>query len=87
MDRIKGFVIFAVVVYTTLSCEKEIDFTNQSPPAQIYANYILNPDSILRVFVSYSIPLTAPVSHIDKKLEEAEQALVLTRNEDNSYGH
>jgi len=84
MNKITGFVILAVISSITISCEKEIDFTNQTPPSQIYANCILNPDSVLRVYVSYTIPLTAPASHVDRKLEEAEKALVLIRNADNS---
>ncbi|MFT5648173.1 MAG: hypothetical protein ACI976_002870 [Aureispira sp.] len=63
-----------------LSCEKEIDLMAITPPGQLYANSILNPDSVFRIFVSYSIPITTPLEGIHDRLENAKQSTVIIRD-------
>lgn len=79
MKKLYPFVILFSSILLVLSCQKEIDFSGQAPPGQIYANCILNPDSVLKVYVSYSIPISEPVSYVDKKLDEAYNALVIIK--------
>lgn len=81
-NELRLYALFAILL--VLSCQKEIDFSGQTPPSQLYANCILNPDSVLRVFVSYTIPISASASDIDDKLEDAKRALVLIRHADST---
>jgi hypothetical protein len=63
-----------------LSCEKEIDLKAQAPPGQLYANSIFNPDSVFRVFLSYSTLITAPLEDIHDKLDVATESIVLIKD-------
>lgn len=65
----------------SLSCEKEIDLKAQAPPGQLYANSILNPDSVFRVFISYSTLITAPLDDIQDRLDEATQSIVVIKDD------
>lgn len=66
--------------FLSLSCEKEIDLRTQTPPGQLYANSILNPDSVFRVFISYSTPITAPSEDIYDRLIRASESVVMIKN-------
>lgn len=70
-----------IVLLLALSCQKEIDLKTQTPPKQLYVNCILNPDSIFRVFLSYSIPITAPTQEIKARLLETTDAVVLIKDD------
>jgi hypothetical protein len=69
-----------LLLLLNFSCEKEIDLRTQTPPGQLYANSILNPDSVFRVFLSYSTPITAPLENINDRLDEATESLVIIKD-------
>jgi hypothetical protein len=69
-----------LLFFLNLSCEKEIDLKAQAPPGQLYANSILNPDSVFRVFISYSTLITAPLEEIHDKLDVATESVVIIRD-------
>jgi hypothetical protein len=69
-----------LLFFLNLSCEKEIDLKAQAPPGQLYANSILNPDSVFRVFISYSTVLTAPLDVIHDRLDLATESIVLIKD-------
>jgi len=64
------------------SCEKEIDLKTQTPSEQFYANAILNPDSVFRVFISYSTSITAPLESIQDRLSYANESIVIIKDDD-----
>ena len=79
--KIIGFISGAILLFLlTFSCEKEIDLKAQAPPGQLYANAIFNPDSVFRVFISYSILITAPIEEIHDKLDDATESIVIIRD-------
>ncbi|CAA6829224.1 MAG: Unknown protein [uncultured Aureispira sp.] len=63
------------------SCQKEIDLKAQTPPGQLYANSILNPDSVFRVFISYSTLITAPLEDIHDKLDLAKESILVIKDD------
>lgn len=67
--------------FLMLACEKEIDLKAQTPPSQLYANCILNPDSVFQVYLSYSTPITASREEIENKLQDAVYASVVIKDE------
>jgi len=74
---LSGFILLFLI---NLSCEKEIDLKAQTPPGQLYANAILNPDNIFQVFISYSTSITAPLEDIHSRLNDATQSVVIIKD-------
>lgn len=84
MKKVVLLVGLATLCFFNFSCEKEIDLNAQTPPSQLYANAILNPDSIFRVFISYTTSITAPLDEIEDRLDKAEEALVIIKDANNT---
>ncbi|WP_264792937.1 DUF4249 domain-containing protein [Aureispira anguillae] len=80
MKKIYLLGLLSTLLFLVISCEKEIDLKAQTPPGQLYANCILNPDSIFRVYIGYSTPITAPPDVIQDRLYDAMSALVLIKD-------
>lgn len=77
-----GFLSGLIALFLLLfSCEKEIDLKAQAPPGQLYANAIFNPDSVFRVFISYSTLITAPIEDIHERLNAATESIVIIKDE------
>lgn len=80
MKKVGSLSVLVLLFLLNLSCEKEIDLKAQAPPGQLYANSILNPDSIFRVFLSYSTLITAPLDAIHDRLDNATESIVLIKD-------
>lgn len=84
MKKVVLFIGLIMLFLLNISCEKEIDLNAQTPRGQMYANAILNPDSIFRVFISYTTSITAPLDEIEDVLNQAEEALVIIKDASSS---
>ncbi|MBL4650098.1 MAG: DUF4249 family protein [Aureispira sp.] len=80
MKKVGLLSALVLLFFLNISCEKEIDLKAQAPSGQLYANSILNPDSVFRVFLSYSTLITAPLDDIHDRLDKATQALVVIKD-------
>jgi len=78
MTRLLSFLSIVVLLSLVLSCEKELRFDrNLTTNPRLYANCLLNPDSIYRAYISYTINITDPISDIQDKIDKAQNALVV----------
>ncbi|WMX12581.1 DUF4249 family protein [Aureispira sp. CCB-E] len=81
MRKVLLFSSLVFLAFLSYSCEKEINLKAQTPPGQLYANSILNPDSVFRVFISYSTAITAPLNEIEDRLTQAIDAVVVIKDD------
>lgn len=81
MTRFLFYLTITILLGTTLACEKELVFERgQTAQPRLYANCILNPDSVFRVHLGYTVNITDPIVNIQDKIDAARNALIIIQD-------